>query len=668
MTNIKISALYTMMLPLLWSQFTTASSPEDDVIIVTANKRLEALNTVDGSVLIKTGEELEQAGVTQVQDLEKVFPGLQIRSRGNRTYPATTIRGISSPDFYSPSVQIYVDGVPQDHQFMTQELINVERVEFLRGPQGTLYGGNAQAGVINVITRDPQNSPTMYLAGDYATLKRDITASGTVPLIEDKLYATLSGRWMNEPGQIDNPLTGKKNLDSSDTWTGRAKVAYQPIDSPLSADFSFSHENLRSHEEVYLTDQQLKQKKYDGETPLLKREVNSYTFKAAYDFDGTTLTSVTSYQDRDVHRKYVGGQWQEKREGVNQELRLNTEYKNGASSLFGTYFAHDKAHHNSDAYPGYYGAAENKITQTSYALFGEGKLPILKDVDLTIGSRLSYENSEIDYSGRTGYAAIDAFDNSSNNTIFTPKVALGWQYTPETRLYISATRGYKPGGFNRIISSMGDKKAYDPETSDNYELGWHTSFFNKKMTLDGAFYYIRSKDKQVYVGAVPIQVIQNLGKAESKGLELTVKATPVENLSLSLGGSFGKSSYSNATDPISGVVYNNKRLPYAPDIMVNAGMEYLLEQSVLPGNLYLSTTARYYSKSYFDEQNSLEQGAYTLYDAAISLEMPNGVTVKVFGDNLTNEKYRTSSFYLGSTPISMINKGINVGAGVSISL
>jgi len=117
-----------------------------ETLTITANKREQSLEKVDGGVSVATGEELRQRDVRSVEDLQKIFPGLVIESRGNRAYANFTVRGMSSPDYYNPSVQVYVDGVPQAASAMTQELVDVERVEFLRGPQGTLYGRNAFGG------------------------------------------------------------------------------------------------------------------------------------------------------------------------------------------------------------------------------------------------------------------------------------------------------------------------------------------------------------------------------------------------------------------------------------------------------------------------------------------------------------------------------------------
>ncbi|MCC8378280.1 TonB-dependent receptor [Xenorhabdus sp. PB30.3] len=659
------SILCCLISPITWAEH--ASEAKKDILIVTANKQEEALNKVNGSILVKSGEELEQSGITQVQDLERAFSGLQIRSRGNRVYSATTIRGISSPDYYSPSIRIYVDGIPQDHQFLTQELINVERVELLRGPQGSLYGGNAQAGIINIITRSPKEGPWLNLSGNYSRLKQGSSFSGSTSLIEDILYGSTSLRWVKEPGQIN--ATNYKNIDSSTIWLGKGQLTYAPDGSPFSAEFSFAHEALHSHEELYLSNEQFRRKEYNGPIPDLKRQVNSYALKAEYDFGNNTLTSITSYQDRDISRNFIGGKWKEKHHATTQELRLNSNYTNGITSVLGGWLSDENNKHLVGAYPSYYSNSLNTINTKSLALFGEAKLPFATQWDLTLGGRLSHEKSQIDYAGRSGMMKIDAFSNQVSNNELTPKAALGWQFTPGTRFYISTTKGYKPGGFNHIISVVDDKKPYHTENSDNYEFGWNTAFFDDAITLNGAIYYIHSKNKQIYVGSPGMQSIRNVGKAESKGIELNSQIKPIKGLRLSLGTSIGKSSFTHATDTTTDVIsYNGKRLPYAPDVMMNASIDYLINQTFLPGNLYLNAGAHHYSKSYFNEANTLGQSAYTLYDASLSLEMAHGINIKLYGENLGNKKYRASAFQLGNNELSMLGKGLNVGLDMSIAL
>lgn len=128
-------------------------------VIVTANKREQTLESVNGSVVVLEQPQLDDAQVRNTQDLGRVLPGVQMAGSGSMHYPLISVRGVTSAqDFYNPALTLYVDGVPQMPILVNQSLLDVERVELLKGPQGTLYGKSAEGGVINVTTRQPDNT------------------------------------------------------------------------------------------------------------------------------------------------------------------------------------------------------------------------------------------------------------------------------------------------------------------------------------------------------------------------------------------------------------------------------------------------------------------------------------------------------------------------------
>lgn len=640
-----------------------------DTIVVTANKKNENITQVNGSVQVKSGQQLEQSGVLQVQQLEKLFSGLQIRSRGNRTYSSFSLRGISSPDFYNPSILVYVDGVQQDPQFMTQELINIKQVELLRGPQSTLYGGNAQAGIINIITNSPKDIPPLHFSGDYSILKQGATLTTAHALVDDSLYASANFRYLYEPGKIDQ-VHGKSNFDDAETWSGNFQLKYMPEDLPLKADYKYSHENLRSHDEVYLTKQERNNKKYTGKIPILKRNVNSYSLKLDYDLEQTVISSISSYQDRHIYRNFIGGGQNEDRKSRSQEFRLNTQFSNGINTLVGTYWSNDKFIRKTGGYSPYYEGDKNEIDNNSLAVFGETVFPVLKQVDLTLGGRFSYDKAEIDYHGRRSgipSMVIKPLEGNKSFRQFTPKISLGWQINPQHKVYSLVTQGYKPGGFNHAVSSDLAITPYNKETSTNYEIGLHSSFLEDRLTFNEAIYFIKAKDKQIYVGPMGRQQIQNFGKSESKGIELNIDYIPFSGLDLYAGLNIGKSIFSDS--PKGSVSYQGKRIPYAPDISSNAGFNMLIDQNLVHGDLYLAGNMRYFSKSYFDESNQVKQSAYAIYDVSINLDVNNNLSIKLFGENLGNKRYQEYAYQNSNgTEYGIINKGRNIGLTLSYQL
>jgi pesticin/yersiniabactin receptor len=641
-----------------------------DAVEVTANKRPQRLGEVDGTVAVRTAEELDQAHVTKVEDLDRVFPGLVIRERGNRAYSNISVRGVTSSDFYNPAVQVYVDGVPQDPAYFTQEMVNVERVELLRGPQGTLYGRNAHGGVINIITRKPGDKLEGNVGGTFANRERETDGTLATPIVPGLLFGDVSLRYSEDLGEIDDIATGRDNIDDSHARMGRARLRHAPTGGPLDVMVTAQREVLRSHEEFYLREALVGDRKFNsltqGPDPLLDRRVNSYALNANYDFGGAVLTSVTSYQDRKMTRVLSGRNFPEDQDSVAEELRLSFGSGGPLSGVVGAFTQDTDFTRRDPGFPGFFGASENQVGNRSYALFGELTYALTEAVDLTGGLRWSREDAEIDFvrTAPSGFAfaADDSFSDVS------PKVALGWQLAQHSRVYALAARGFKPGGFNHTVSNPGDQIPYKSETSTNLEVGWRGQLFAGVVELGAAAYWIEAQDKQIFVGPLGFQVLRNVGDAESRGVDLDVNIRPTDALTFTLGANIGRSVFVDAVDPQTGANYDGNRLPYAPDRMFLAAARYIVPQTFIPGALSLRGAGRYYSQTYYNEANTLSQDGYVLIDASVDVALTNGLTVGLFGNNLTDKTYRTSSFLFGPGDVrSTIGDGRVVGVVVRLT-
>jgi pesticin/yersiniabactin receptor len=254
----------------------------------------QPVSDADANVSVRSTEELRAAGVEKVADLEKVFPGLTVRSRGNRAYANFTVRGMSSPDFYNPSVQILVDGVPQAAASFTQDLIDVERVEFLRGPQGVLYGANAFGGVLNITTRQSREN-TASISGTVSNLKSGAQASTTGVIVPGSTFLDLAIKREWDRGEIDDLLTGKNGIDSGNMFAGRVGLRYAPRGGPFDMGLTYSYDRVRTHEEFYLRDEMIDRRKYDLALPypLLDRRTQTAAANWNYRFGGFTLTGIS---------------------------------------------------------------------------------------------------------------------------------------------------------------------------------------------------------------------------------------------------------------------------------------------------------------------------------------------------------------------------------------
>lgn len=634
--------------------------PVGDAVTNAAAGSGQTAGTVDANVSVRSAADLKDAGVEKIADLEKVFPGLTIRSRGNRAYTNFTVRGVSSTDSYNPSVQILIDGVPQAAAAFTQDLVDVERVEFLRGPQGVLYGANAFGGVINIITRQARVN-TASVTGTVANLERSVVTTGTAVLAKDSLFLDWGLKRGVDTGEIDNLLTGRKDIDDADLWSGRAALRYAPSHGAFDATLTIVREDLESKEETYIRDALLKQRDYDIPIPqgFLRREIDTASAAWNYRFgSGFTFTSISAYQNVDLERDTFGFAFPESEEAFSQELRLAYTGSGPLTGVAGFYLR------NSDFTREGPSTDRNEIGSDSIAGFGEVTWHMTSALDLTAGVRVSQDKSTIDYSLP---AAFIAYRDSETFSAVQPKVSLAYQFNDFTRVYGLISEGYKPGGFQHAISNPVNPvefDPYDPETAWNYEVGFSTRL-SRTLDVAAAVYHIVSEDKQIYVGPVGLQTIKNAGEAESTGVEIEATWRPTHNLTVLTTANFGRSKFTNFVDAASGNDYTGNRVPYAPDVTATMNARYVFDQTVFGGHLALIGNVRYASRSYFDEANALSQEAFAVYDAGLELAWHSGVTAKLFVDNISDEIYREYSFETGGMQLSIPSEGRLVGVSLT---
>lgn len=641
-----------------------------ETITVTASKRQQALNRIDGSVSVISGEQLEQRGVRTVDDLQKVFPGLSIGNRGNRIYSNVTIRGLSSPDYFNPSVQIYVDGAPQTPSTFSQMLVDVDRVELLRGPQGTLYGANAYAGVINIVTKKNKEN-RFFVQSTLSVEEPSIQIGGTAVITPDTLFLDYAGTFAHFSGDMDDRTTGDNNINTSDNGFGRATLRYAPTGGDFDASITYSREWLRSHEEVYAFQRDVDDRIYDsglyGELPLLKRKVTNISGQLNYRVGDVTLSSISAYQESDVMRNFSSGAgsryfWPQNDKLFTQELRLAYE-SDILSGVAGLWYSHDDFTGTKNGYSGYYGDARNNVINDSLAAFGEVTWHVNDRFDLTGGLRATYDRSHIDAYREDTYATGYGFDfdNKAHFTSLQPKIAIGYELAADTRLFGVISRGYKPGGFNHSISSIVDAAPYDAESAWNFETGVKSTLLGGAVDISASVYYIRSTDKQIYVGMIGQQFIRNAGVASSTGLELEGTWRATNRLTLTGNAAFGRSEFTDFTDPYTGVSYDGNHVPYAPDVTAHVNIAYVLSEDILNGTLTANGGVNYNSKVYFDEANATGQDGFATVDASLDFANATGFKAQLYVQNIADKSYKTSGFVNGPYELGTLGKGRSFG-------
>lgn len=624
-------------------------------LTVTSNKREQRLDKVDGAVSAVTAAKLADTDVREVSDLQKVLPGVVIANRGSRPFANVTIRGISSPDFYNPAVQVYVDGVPQASANLAQDLFDVNRIELLRGPQGTLYGMNAFAGVLNITTEKPRTA-RVDVFGTVSDRLFEIGTATTSVLVPDALFLDLGLKGRNFTGQIRDIDRGRDDIDWSTGLRGRAALRYAPAGGDFDANLFASHDTVRSREETYILDSDVQKRLFRSSAipfaySFLNREVTTAALTMNYRLNDVTFSSVTSFQGVNLERRLFGQALPETHQTLYQEFRAAYDAGGPFKGVAGLAFFDNQFSLRRLG-------TRNVVEASSIAAFGEGTYALTDRLDLTVGARLAYDWSSIRFDG-AGFGFN--FANDANFTNFQPKVSLGYQVDPTTRIYALVSQGYKPGGFNRAVSSPLDAVAYQPETAWNYEVGARTGMLDGMATVSGAFYRIESSKQQIYTGPVGFQVLRNAAEGTSTGVEIELTLRPTDRLTLNAQGALGRSEFSGYTDPISDKRIAGGRTPYAPDLVTNVGFRYLIDQTWIPAQMALTGAARTVSRTFFDPNNVLSQGSFTTFDAGLDFAFGNASTLRVFANNLTDRTYRTYSFASGPATFSTIGQPRIVG-------
>ena len=403
------------------------------------------------------------------------------------------MRGVSSPDFYNPAVQVYIDGVPQVYAAMVQDLENVDHVEFLRGPQGTLFGRNALAGVLNIVTRQPR-ATTATVTGTAADRRKDAGFSATGSVIPDTLFLDLSLKAIDQIGQIRDIANPNAPIDNSKSFNGRVGMRYAPKGGPFDANVWASHDRLASHEETAILDQDVPARIY--RSPILgypynniDRNITTTGANWNYRFGEFTLSSVTSYQDVELKRQLFGFQFPETTGAFNQQFKVAFNNGGPLKAVAGVAYANETFERN--AYVQLPFQSLNHVDSQHLAVFGEGTYALTNRLDLTVGARGGIDWSSINFTGLdlATFAPL-AFTNDVAFRSFQPKVSLGYQLTDQFRVYGLVSQGYKPGGFNHAVSFAADALPYQPETAWNYEIGSRLNLWNGRLLLSSAVYYI----------------------------------------------------------------------------------------------------------------------------------------------------------------------------------
>jgi pesticin/yersiniabactin receptor len=652
-----------------WAQSAPSENALPDVTI-SSGKRDQALSQIIGSAVVRDRQALEDAQVSTTQDLQRVLPGVQISQSASFLYPIISLRGVSSAqDFYNPALTVYVDGVPQLPIFAIQSLQDVEQVELLKGPQGTLYGKSAQGGVLNIIGQRPDNETRLHLgagASSRGGYRTEGSASGA--LAPDLLYGSVAVSRDNAPGALYNPLTSEDHQGGTRATLGTAKLRLAPTGAPWEAALNIGRECTHASQDAYVPWNNIGSRQaYVMPTMpsalasfAQRRCSTSQTLSAHYDLGDWRLSATAAWQDADISRRYPIGPYDSQqpenwRQNM-QELRLATRSKDATGhsnrawdGVFGLYrqAVHQQRHYV-NALPTYgLVGLDTASTNDSRSLAGYGDVTwhATQALDLSAGIRHSHDKASSDFAGAALNAAysMDKFSGSGSTDGSTTlgKLGAAYQWTPALRSYATVSQGYKPGGFNLAPSSAYDAQPYGRERSTSIELG--TRWQQGDWQLGAAVYQVDIQDTQLYRGNdLGYQTLRNVGDTRSRGLELDARWKLNAQWTLDAAVGLNKATFRRYEDPASCAACAGNDVPFAPHQLLSLGISGRFSTGW--GVMRPVLSVRRTGAQYFDSANTLRQDGYTVVDLSVHWAISSHWQITAYAHNLTDKNYRVYGF------------------------
>jgi iron complex outermembrane recepter protein len=695
-------------------------------IVVTAQRRAESIQDVPLSITAQTADDLARSGITDIRDLGNVVPGLSFSTQG--PFASPSIRGVQSMIAQAGAdspVAIYIDGVYQPNQLSNVfDLADIEQVEVLRGPQGTLFGRNATGGAITIHTAQPQYVTSGRVSLEYGEFigsdrdSGDVVAKAyfTAPLIDDKLAFSLSGYYRSVDGFLTNDVTGGQSGEI-DSYTVRGKLLYEPTDSMrfLLAVMTSDRDDMYSGATTALNGNgvtsvypdgvtanqpwHVASGFYQGSSPVYSQQ-DSVSLKADFDFAGFgTLSSISAYTDNkgryDVDldtgtsdeclASFVCLDFAENypNRTVQQELTFASERYDDFSFIAGAFYYKDDHTFGADIQPvkkpnGKVDRSQPAavsfaaVTRTrAWALFGEANYDFSDTWHGIAGVRYSSEKKW----GEGNFVSRFPTTGDREDSSVTPRISIRHDLSNDTNIYFTYSKGFKSAVLSGIEQS---NDVAEPETLNSYEIGMKSSGANYRASA--AVYYYDYTDLQAQFWNGTATILANAEGATMAGVEadLTVNLTEAFQVQAGLSwlaeaeyDEFAAVGYSLPMGP-TGMVFNivdatGDRMLKTPEFTANLSASYDADTSV--GTFSPSVALFYTTEYWFDVLQRVKQDSYATVNAQVTY-VPAGMEslqLSIFGRNLTNEAVFNSTLLGPTADAPIFSPPRQVGVGVSYS-
>ena len=669
-----------------------------DEIVVTATRSSESLSRVAASITAVSADDLGAGKIQDVASLATSIPNLSVGDQFgvNRIF----IRGIglTSIDLGADGGVAFLQDGAQIARPAAQlsGFYDLQQVEVLRGPQGTLYGRGATAGAINLITKKPTAELDGYARatyGNYDSIVLEAAVGG--PIAGEKVMARISGKYENRDGYGINEFTGQ-DIDDRDAYAFRGSLLFAPSDDlEVLISGEYFNENDSNYAFHYFGPTVAAENAlgsllggetlftvaaangetanirniYSDEEPLNDREGYSFTGTIEYSPGDWSFKSITSYHnferfnrdDLDASNANLFGQnnYDETSETWSQEFVANYQGDKFDAVFGAMYFTEDLFGSvrvpltnlgllfalPADTFDDQNYLQQGKVSIDAYGLYAQGSYAVTDQLKVTLGGRFSHEKRR--GTGTFEFLGVVPTDKQESWDAFTPTLTVNYQASDDTLIYGSVTRGFKSGVIN--VGSQND--VIDPEYVWSYEAGLKTTTADNRLQANIAAFYMDYSDLQVgFVDASSVVTTINAASARNYGVEAELRAKPAPGLTLELFGTYLNAKYTEfeSGDYRQGfavVDLSGNRLSNAPEFSFRAGGDYDIPLS-MPGNLNIRADVNWQDRVFFTEFNNADatQGAYALVNAGLRYTSDDeSWSAELWGRNLTNELVITNN-------------------------
>ena len=659
-----------------------------------ARVRTQAIQSLPETTVAINAETIESSGIDNIQSFTAQISNVTFTEAQQPGVNFLTVRGISQIRNAESPVAVVIDGMTlPDASAMNMSLYDIELLEFVKGPQGTLYGKNAIAGAVNIVTKEPTNTnktKVMLSSGNGGLFGAGLSSSGAIT--KNKFFYSVTGRYNTFDGLINNTFLDEK-VDFSKEYNIRAKLKYR-FSPRWSATYVQDNFKIDAGGNYYVTKTDI----FDPSIPVLADD--DYSSEPFGDVQGDSelsnslsslkiegslkkvkIQSVTSFNA--TKRYYIGendySQYafskvsqQSDSDTFSQEIRL-TSNGNDDSKLnytFGTLYQNSKRYLNTSTFlnrtyyeGGFVDASAANANYSTDPLVGNDDDNTIQTlagfgfIDYKIAPKLTLSAGvRVDYDKLTNESRISNTSQENDITVWQPKFSIAYEISKDAMLYANYGRGYRSGGFNSDETVKFDK-TYKPEFTNNYEIGVKTSFLNNRIIFNNSFYFIDFENQQQYT-FIPVTPsvlgIYNFEESKISGFESEIKFKATNNLDFfaSLGfndGEIKKGKYNRLTNAAAFDYQTNEEVDVSGNtspftikstfqIGANANFK-LAEKSTIGFHANLDNRGT----QYWDPLEEYKQDPYTLVNARVNLKL-NKIGITLWANNIFDTKYNTEFF------------------------